>query len=281
VRALFVSLLIHAGIIAAGLIYLPKASQVMENTPIVPVQLVALSERTNVRAAAPDPEPEPEDLPEETIEDAIEEPVSAPEPEPVAPEVEPELIDPDPVTPEPDPEPEPEPDPVEPEPEPEPEPDPPAPVTPQRQPERPSEPSLEDMLGDIERQVAETRTSSGTPDTGDRRASAGDGSAMTATLQDMVSSHLSRCWRNSLDAPEPDELGVTLQLQLSRNGELSGPPRLVDQARILNSPNPYLRIAGERAMRAAVECQPYPLPPEAYSQWRQIEVNFSPELYNR
>ena len=71
-RALFVSLLIHAGIIAAGLIYLPKASQVMENTPIVPVQLVALSERTNVRAAAPDPEPEPEDLPEETIEDAIE-----------------------------------------------------------------------------------------------------------------------------------------------------------------------------------------------------------------
>ena len=57
-RALLVSLLIHAGIIAVGLIYLPKASQVVENTPIGPVQLVALSERTNVRAAAPEPERE-------------------------------------------------------------------------------------------------------------------------------------------------------------------------------------------------------------------------------
>ena len=277
-RALLVSLLIHAGIIAAGLIFLPKASQVLENTPIVPVQLVALSERTNVRAAAPDPEPE--ERPEETVEDAIEDTPAAPEPEPVVPEAEPELIDPDPVTPEP--EPEPEPDPVEPEPEPEEEPEPQTPPTQRnREPERPSEPSLEDMLNNLAGQVAETRNNSGTPEQGDNRSSAGDGSAMTATLQDMVSSHLSRCWRNSLDAPEPDELGVTLQLQLSRNGELSSPPRLVDQGRILSSPNPYLRIAGERAMRAAVECAPYPLPPEAYSQWRQIEVNFSPELYNR
>lgn len=107
------------------------------------------------------------------------------------------------------------------------------------------------------------------------------GEQMTATLQDMIASHLSRCWRNSLDAPEPDELGVVLILNLDRNGELRGAPQLVDQARILNSSNRYLRIAGERALRAAIQCQPYPLPPEYYSQWRQIEVNFSPDLYNR
>ena len=149
-----------------------------------------------------------------------------------------------------------------------------------REPQRPAEPSLEDMLGNIERQVAQSRDQ-GTPDTGERRRSAGDGEQMTATLQDMLQSHLARCWRNSLDAPDPDELAVRIVFSLDRNGELTSPPRLVDQARVLNSPNPYLRVAGERALRAANQCAPYPLPPEHYSQWRQIEVNFAPSLYSR
>lgn len=269
-RGVILSIFVHAGIVAAGLIYLPRASHLLENTPIVPVELVTLADRTSVRSAAPEPEPEVVEIPEETIEDAIAEPeTQAPEPTP-----EPDPVVPEPITPEPvtQPEPEPEPEPQEPEPETPPQPDPP-----RRDP--PREPSLEDFLGDISSQLPSR--SNNPQDQGDRRDSAGDGERMTATLRDMIASHLSRCWRNSLDAPEPDELSVRLILDLRRNGELAGPPRIVDQGRILNSSNPYLRVAGERALRAAVQCQPYPLPPEAYSQWRQIEVNFSPELYNR
>jgi outer membrane biosynthesis protein TonB len=268
VRGVILSIFVHAGIVAAGLIYLPRASHLLENTPIVPVELVTLAERTSVRAAAPEPEPEVEDIPEETIEDAIAEPeTQAPEPTP-----EPDPVVPEPITPEPVTQPDPEPEPEEPEPETPPQPDPP------RQ-EPPREPSLEDFLGDISNQLPPR--SSNPQEQGEQRDSAGDGERMTATLRDMIASHLSRCWRNSLDAPEPDELSVRLILDLRRNGELAGPPRIVDQGRVLNSSNPYLRVAGERALRAAVQCQPYPLPPEAYSQWRQIEVNFSPELYNR
>jgi outer membrane biosynthesis protein TonB len=276
VRALLVSLLIHAGIIAAGLIYLPKAAQVMENTPIVPVQLVALSDRTNVRAAAPDPEPEPEELPEETIEDAIEDPVSAPEPEPVAPEPEPELIDPDPVTPEP--EPEPEPDPVEPEPEEEPEPVVETPETPREpEPETSSEPSLFDMLGDIERQVAQTRQDTGNPDEGDRRDSAGDADAMTATLRDLVNSHIlrQRCWRMPLDAPYPEERVVTITMRLNRDGSLASPAQ-IDEGRTNDRNDRFRQPIRERALRAATECAPYPLPPAQYESWRLIRVNFGP-----
>ncbi|OLF71771.1 hypothetical protein AWH62_11585 [Maricaulis sp. W15] len=275
-RGFVLSLFVHGGIIAAGLIYLPRVATVFETTPIIPIELVTLGERTNIRAARPDPEPVVEDEPEVTIDDAIDEPVEAapvPEPEPV--ETEPEIIDTAPETPA-----EPEPAPVEDAPEPEPE-----PVRQQPQPERPSErqpepaePSLNDMLGDLSRSVAETRDTQAADD-GARRNAVGNGEQMTATLQDLLRSHLSRCWRASLDAPEPDELAVQLVLQLNRNGELSAPPRIIDQARVLNSPNPYLRVAGERALRAAVQCQPYSLPPEAYSQWRQIEVNFSPSLY--
>jgi len=275
VRGLVLSLFVHAGIIAGGLIYLPRMSSMLESAPIVPIELVTLADTTNVRAARPDPEPVEEAAPEETIDDVIAEPEGAPAPEPEPVETEPEIIDAEPETPAaPDPEPvaeapESEPEPVAPDPAPRPE----------RRPDpQPAEPSLNDMLGDLSRSVAETRDSQAA-DEGARRAAVGNGEEMTATLQVMLRSHLSRCWRASLDAPEPDELAVQLVLTLDRSGELTGPPRLSDQARILNSPNPYLRVAGERALRAAVQCQPYPLPPEAYSQWRQIEVNFSPSLY--
>ena len=136
------------------------------------------------------------------------------------------------------------------------------------------------MLGDIERQVAESRDQ-GTPDTGERRRSAGDGEQMTATLQDMLQSHMVRCWRSPLDAPDPDSLVVEVRLRLTRSGDLAAPPQLVDEARVLNSPNSYLRVAGENALRAANQCAPYPLPPEYYSQWREITFNFAPSLYSR
>lgn len=271
-RGLVLSLIIHGGMIAAGLIYLPRVASVLETSPIVPIELVTLGERTSIRAAAP--EPVVEDEPDETIDELIEEPEiqSAPVPEPVQPE--PEVIETPAETPE-----EPEVVPAEPEPETTPDVPPQRPERP-REPAQPAEPSLNDLLGDLSRSVSETRDGQAS-EQGPRRDPAGDGEAMTATLQDLIRSHLARCWRASLDAPEPDELAVELVLDLDRNGELTGPPRLVDQSRVLNSPNPYLRVAGERALRAAVECQPYPLPPEAYSQWRQIEVNFSPSLYGR
>ena len=69
-RGLVVSLVVHAGFIAAGVIYLPRAAQLLETTPYVPIELVTLAETTNVTAAAPEPEPEPE---EEIIEEPVEE----------------------------------------------------------------------------------------------------------------------------------------------------------------------------------------------------------------
>jgi hypothetical protein len=275
VRGLVLSLFVHVGIIAGGFIYLPRMSHVLESAPIVPVELVTLADTTNIRAARPDPEPVEDEVPEETIDDVIAEPVDAPAPEPDPVEAEPEIIDTEPETPA-----EPDPEPVDEDPEPEPEPveADPAPLPERRRDPEPAEPSLDDILGDLSRSIAENRDPQ-TADDGARRNAVGNGEEMTATLQVMLRSHLARCWRASLDAPEPDELAVQLVLDLDRNGELTGPPRLTDQSRVLNSPNPYLRVAGERALRAAVQCQPYPLPPEAYSQWRQIEVNFSPSLY--
>ena len=276
VRGFFLSLFVHAGIIAAGLIYLPRAAQMFDAAPIIPIDLVTLGEMTSVRARAPEPEPEPEEAAEEvTVDEEIAAPPPPPEPEP-EPEQAPEIID---VTPEAVPEPEP----VIPEPEVEPEqPPPPVRQPPQRTvqppPTRPAEPSLADMLGNLERQVAAARTDAGAPDQGAQREAVGTGATNTADLATLIRSQTYRCWRTVADMPNPENLGVIVEVRLNRDGSLSGSPRVKDLGRIQASGNSFWLTAAERAQTAVLDCAPYNLPADRYSQWRLIEVNFHVDL---
>jgi outer membrane biosynthesis protein TonB len=269
-RSLFAALLsagLHIALVASAFIYFPRTMSSLEQTRIVPVELVSLGPTTNVRAARPEPEPvEPEPEPEPETPEPEPEPAE-PEPEPAQPEPEPEPIAPEPETesePEPEPipdEPDAEPEPVEPEPEPEPDPEP------QRQQ------GLDlDRLSSLVDRSRET-SASRNAETGEARGAAGSGTAMTATLSDMMSSQIARCVRSSADAPSDMELGVQVSVRLNRDGTLSDAPRLTNEARVLGSPNPYLRVAGQRALRAVIDCAPYRMPAENYQQWRLLEVN--------
>ena len=270
-RGLVFSIFVHAAIIAGGMIYLPRAAHVYDTPLIVPVELVTLSDMTSVRASAPEPEEvEEAAIEDETIEDEIIDPAPAPELEPVI-EPEVEFIDTEPEV-------EPEAEPVveeEPEPEPEPEPVRPEPqrVVQPRQ-ETPAEPSLADLLGDLEREVADARTEAGAPDEGVQRRAVGDGARMTATLVDLMRAQTYRCWRTVADMPNPETLGVKVEVRLNRDGSLSAPPQVEDEGRIRASGNPFWQTAAERARAAVIECAPYQLPQESFSEWRLIEVNF-------
>jgi outer membrane biosynthesis protein TonB len=263
---LILSALFHGALVVSALVYFPAASRLAEQTRIIPVELVTLADTTNVRAARPEPEPEPE------IEEDPQPVEIDPEPENQAPEPdtgpEPEAIppEPDPVEPESDPvQPEPDPDPVEPDPEPE-------PVQPEPEPEQPRGLDLDSLSGLVDRSRDQRRDSGGA-ETGDTRQGAGPGTAMTATLQALAASQIQRCTRSNADAPSDMDLAVVVRVRLERNGTLAEPPRLVDEGRVLNSPNPFLRVAGERALRAVIECAPYELPPQNYAEWRLLEVN--------
>ncbi|SDM62032.1 hypothetical protein [Maricaulis salignorans] len=273
-RGFILSLFVHAGIIAAGMIYLPRAAQMFDIAPIIPVDIVTVGELTSVRARAPEPVPVPEEAVEEArIEDEIAAPPPAPEPE-VEPEQAPEIIDetpqsvPEPVAPEPEPEPEPELAPVR---------QPPQ-RTVQPPPTRPAEPSLADLLGDLERQVADARQDAGAPDQGAERDAVGSGATDTADLATLIRSQTYRCWRTVADMPNPENLGVIVEVRLNRDGSLSGPPRVKDLGRIQASGNSFWLTAAERAQTAVLDCAPYSLPAGRYSQWRLIEVNFHVDL---
>jgi hypothetical protein len=165
------------------------------------------------------------------------------------------------VTPEPEPVAE-----AAPEPDPEPEPEP-------RRPEpEPQEPGLDlDGLSDLVDRSRERRSETG--ETGQAREASGAGTAMTATLQAMAAGQIARCVRSNADAPADMDLAVVVEVRLERTGALAEPPRLKDAGRVLNSPNPFLRVAGERAVRAVIECAPYDLPAANYAEWRLLEVN--------
>ena len=258
VLGIILSTLIHGALVGSALVYFPAATRIADQTRIIPVELVSLADTTNVRAARPEPEPDPAPDPDPVETD--------PEPETPAPEPEPEVIPPEP---EPDPEPvqpqaEPEPEPVEPEPQPEPEPE----------PEPEAEPrglDLDDLSSLVDRSRDQRRERA--DETGEARRGAGPGTAMTATLQAMAASQIQQCTRSNADAPADMDLAVVVRVRLERNGELAEPPRLVEEGRVLNSPNPFLRVAGERALRAVIDCAPYELPSQNYAEWRLLEVN--------
>lgn len=273
VLGFILSVMAHGAVVASALVYFPAASRFAESSTIIPIELVTLAETTNIRAARPDPEPEPEVEPEPVEID--------PQPENQAPEpdLEPEVIpsEPEPIAPEPDPvQPEPEPEPVTPDPEPEPvQPEP----RPEPEPEEPAGLDLDSLSGLIDRSRTSRRDQGA--ETGDARQGAGPGTAMTATLQALAASQIQRCTRSNADAPSDMNLAVVVRVRLERNGDLAEAPRLVDEARVLNSPNPYLRVAGERALRAVIDCAPYELPAQNYAEWRLLEVNIDTQRGRR
>ncbi|MEE2566408.1 cell envelope integrity protein TolA [Hyphobacterium marinum] len=261
------------------MIYLPQAARQFSAGVIVPVDLVTLADTTNVRAAAPDPvveeiPPEPEPAVEEEA-DAVADPPAATSP-PVEEERPVEVIDdgaPD--------EAEPEPEVVE---------ETPTPPTPRERPEQPRQQQTErqqeqasvdlDYLSGLVDQARESQPRDrGNAETGERREGAGAGTAMTATLADLVISQAQPCFRSSIDAPNPERLNVTVRVRLNRDGSLAEPPVSTNSGRIRASGDPFWLVAEERALAAIIDCSPFRLPADQYSQWRLIDVTFHNDIF--
>lgn len=259
--------------LAAGLIYLPQAARHLSTGVIVPVDLVTLAETTNVRAAAPEPvieeaPPEPEP-PAEEPEDAAVEPAAA-VPPPVEEDRPVEVIDdgtPDepPVTETPEETPEP--------PTPRERPDPARQQEPVRE-QRQASVDLDYLSGLVDQARDSQPRDRGNAEAGERRDGAGAGTAMTANLVDLVHSQAVRCYRGSADAPNPERLIVQVRVRLNRDGSLAEPPVSVNSGRIRASGDPFWLVAEERALAAIIDCAPFRLPADQYSQWRLIDVTF-------
>jgi outer membrane biosynthesis protein TonB len=296
-RGLPASIILHAAVIAAGAIVLPTMVRDIEPAfTSIPIEIVELSDETNIRARPEVDAPEPETEESPPIEDYLQEldtiPPEEPEPEP---EPEPETaVAPPPPAPEPEPEPEPAPAEEEPEPEPEsePEPEPDRPVLAQTETD-----PLDDILGDASNLFDRTpreRTRANPapppqevledeqPRASEARRGAGEQTGNTANVVALINNQMRICWDDVVDLPNPERLNVVVRVELNRDGSIKNGPDLVDPARPPIGDR-SMGVAIERALRAVRKCAPYRLPEGAldyYDDWDEVTLNIGPAYRN-
>lgn len=276
-----ISFVLHGAAIFGGLFVYKGGVTPLPETRIIPIELVTVDETTNIRAAvkAPKPEkvspPEAEPMTLETpMENALEEAAEAKEaPKETAEAVEivkeAELKVPDETElPVPDKEIE-ETKPVEPEP----------PAFDLDKLASMIDRSRETAPEKNQQKVLQSETSNYVF-AENSRAGSGEGTAMTVNEMDALQSAMYKCWRMPADAKNPEKLVVRLSVKILPDGYVQD-VKVIDRARQRrNDPgNPFWDVAEQRAVRAVSQCGPYDfLPAEKYSQWKDMTLNFRPEV---
>jgi outer membrane biosynthesis protein TonB len=290
-RGVTYSAVLHLAVFLFAWLGLPHfMSPPPEISEPVPVEVVTIAEKTSVPKA--EPKPQPQQKPE---------PPKKAEPLPPAPPLPPQKTVEQPKPPEP---PKPEPPkpeqpqvaslPQQPEPEPQPKPKPekkpeaatppaPTPIVQQPPKEKPKPPppvaSLDSILKSVEKikprsepdqaQQVIKRLSSATP-----QHLASPDAQMTISEKDALRRQIERCWNVPAGAKNAKDLKIEIKVALNPDGSVQGDPSISDMARY--GSDDFFRAAADSARRAVLVCQPYQLPPEKYSAWRDVTLIFDP-----
>lgn len=269
------SLLLHAAIIGGALFTWQHHYTFPDvSPPVVPVELVTIADKTNIKQVAPEPAFKPK--PEQPIE--AQQPVDTPPPLPQhmdAPSV-PIPVEPEPqiaaATPKLDAK----------APKIEMQAPPPPKVVPRQRPEppKPAEKKKEQfnvnsVLALLDKSQPTSSTARGTTGAQPHRGF-GAQNAMTMELGDALRNQIAQCWSPPVAAPHPADLIVDFELFLNPDGSVARPPQLAANSAAAASGNPFTRAAAEAARRAIYECAPYKLPANRYSDWRDITLEFDP-----
>ena len=247
------SLALHGAIVVAMLFTVTHTLDIADqSTPVVPVDLVTLAQKSNVRASvrpqpkiAPAPTPPvPKAMPAPPtppVQQKTEEPQETPQEAPSEPVIEPA----------------------------------PAPIAPRHKPQAAQDQQKKNF--DVDEVLALLNKVAAAPASAPNARSAartikgiGDQTAMTADLQALLLSQIKPCWSPPVGAPHP--VVVDFQVFLNPDGSVAQPPQL-----LANSGDPYFRAAAEAARRAIYTCAPYRLPADKYKLWREIsDFHFDP-----
>ena len=122
--------------------------------------------------------------------------------------------------------------------------------------------SLQDQAAGIDQPV-QPRETYGAPSGQDARMSASD--------IDFFRSQISRCWTPPVGGLGAEDIVVKLRIELNKDGTLARPPAIANA-----TASPFFTAAADSAMRAVFQCQPYTMPADKYSQWRDMLLNFDP-----
>mgnify|MGYP001162908067 FL=1 len=100
---------------------------------------------------------------------------------------------------------------------------------------------------------------------------------LTLSEEDAIRSQFLRCWSIPIGMPEDDSLVVKVKISLRPDGSLMKPPEVTDHQRMNKPSQKYFKVLAESALRAVRRCDPIKTPAvERYDDWKELQLNFDP-----
>ena len=101
---------------------------------------------------------------------------------------------------------------------------------------------------------------------------------LTLSEEDAIRAQFMKCWSIPLGMPYDETYIVKIKIFLNKDGSLSKPPEMLQHERMNKPGEEYFRTLAESAIRAVRRCDPLKKVPDInrYDDWKTLQLNFDP-----
>jgi len=98
-------------------------------------------------------------------------------------------------------------------------------------------------------------------------------SGLTLSEEDALKAQIFGCWSIPLGLPYNEDLLVRIKLMLEPDGSVAK-TEILDHARMNKPGQGFYKVLAESALRAVKLCQPLRVPTSGYERWKELQLNF-------
>ena len=98
---------------------------------------------------------------------------------------------------------------------------------------------------------------------------------LTLSEEDALKAQIFGCWSIPLGLPYNENLMVRIKLKLKPDGTIID-SEILDHARMNKPGQNFYKVLAESALRAIQLCQPLRVPSTGYERWKDLQLNFDP-----
>src|SRR5210317_171820 len=98
-------------------------------------------------------------------------------------------------------------------------------------------------------------------------------SGLTLSEEDALKAQIFGCWSIPLGLPYNEDLLVRIKLMLEPDGSV-GKTEILAHARMNKPGQGFYKVLAESALRAVKLCQPLRVPSTGYERWKELQLNF-------
>ena len=100
-----------------------------------------------------------------------------------------------------------------------------------------------------------------------------ENTGLTLSEEDALKAQIFGCWSIPLGLPYNEDLLVRIKLMLEPDGSIAK-TEIIDHARMNKPGQAFYKVLAESALRAVKLCQPLRVPTTGYERWKDLQLNF-------